>query len=77
METKNESHRPQHADHAAFPLADRARDQGDIAANDQFRVSKLTTTCHGFSHVDAAAHFVAGPAPTIETTRSIRVVGLC
>lgn len=50
--------------------------KGDIAAGDQFRVSKLTTTCHGFSHVDAAAHFVAG-APTIETTPLDRVVGPC
>lgn len=50
--------------------------KGDIAAGDQFRVSRLSTTCHGFSHVDAAAHFVAG-APTIEATPLSRVVGAC
>lgn len=49
---------------------------GDIAAGDQFRVSKLFAPCHGFSHVDAAAHFVAG-APTIEATSLDRVVGPC
>ncbi|MEN5081657.1 cyclase family protein [Bosea sp. TWI1241] len=50
--------------------------KGDFAAGDQFRVSKLATTCHGFSHVDAQAHFVAG-APTIETTPLSHVVGPC
>ncbi|CAN7247582.1 cyclase family protein [Bosea sp. LjRoot90] len=50
--------------------------KGDIAAGDQFRVSKINGPCHGFSHVDAAAHFVAG-APTIETTPLSQVVGPC
>jgi kynurenine formamidase len=50
--------------------------KGDIAAGDQFRVSKLNTPCHGFSHVDAMAHFVAG-TPTIETTPLSSVVGPC
>jgi kynurenine formamidase len=50
--------------------------KGDIAAGDQFRVSKLSTPCHGFSHVDAMAHFVAG-SPTIETTPLSQVVGPC
>ncbi|WP_332685286.1 cyclase family protein [Bosea sp. (in: a-proteobacteria)] len=50
--------------------------KGDIAAGDQFRVSKLAGPCHGFSHVDAAAHFVAG-APTIEATPLSQVVGAC
>ncbi|WP_332698561.1 cyclase family protein [Bosea sp. (in: a-proteobacteria)] len=50
--------------------------KGDIAAGDQFRVSRLAATCHGFSHVDAAAHFVAG-APTIEATPLSQVVGAC
>ena len=50
--------------------------KGDIAAGDQFRVSRLNTPCHGFSHVDAAAHFVAG-APTIEATTLSNVVGPC
>lgn len=49
---------------------------GDIAAGDQFRVTRLATTCHGFSHVDAQAHFVAH-APTIEATPLERVVGPC
>jgi arylformamidase len=49
---------------------------GDIAAGDQFRVTRIATTCHGFSHVDAPAHFVAGAA-TIEATRLDRVVGPC
>ena len=48
--------------------------KGDIAAGDQFRVTHLATTCHGFSHVDAQAHFVAD-APTIEATPLSRVVG--
>ena len=48
--------------------------KGDIAAGDQFRVTHLATTCHGFSHVDAQAHFVAH-APTIEATPLSRVVG--
>lgn len=49
---------------------------GDIAAGDQFRVTRIATTCHGFTHVDAAAHFVAD-APTIEATPLGRVVGPC
>lgn len=49
---------------------------GDIAAGAQFRVSRLSTTCHGFTHVDAQAHFIAG-APTIEATPLDRVVGRC
>ena len=48
--------------------------KGDIAAGDQFRISHLATTCHGFTHVDAQAHFVAH-APTIEATPLSRVVG--
>ena len=48
--------------------------KGDIAAGDQFRVTHLATTCHGFTHVDAQAHFVAH-APTIEATPLSRVVG--
>ncbi len=48
--------------------------KGDIAAGDQFRITRLATTCHGFSHVDAQAHFVAH-APTIEATPLNRVVG--
>lgn len=50
--------------------------KGNIAAGDQFRVSKIAGPCHGFSHVDAAAHFVAG-APTIEATPLSQVVGAC
>ncbi|HEX8168255.1 MAG TPA: cyclase family protein [Beijerinckiaceae bacterium] len=48
--------------------------KGDIAAGDQFRITRLATTCHGFTHVDAPAHFVAD-APTIEMTPLSRVVG--
>jgi kynurenine formamidase len=48
--------------------------QGDVAAGDQFRITRLATTCHGFTHVDAQAHFVAD-APTIEATPLSRVVG--
>jgi kynurenine formamidase len=50
--------------------------KGDIAAGDQFRVTRISTTCHGFTHVDAMAHFVAH-APTIESTPLERVVGPC
>lgn len=50
--------------------------KGDIAKGDQFRVSRLSTTCHGFTHVDAQAHFIAD-APTIEATPLDRVVGAC
>ena len=50
--------------------------KGDIAAGDQFRISRVTTTCHGFTHVDAKAHFVAN-APTIEATPLRQVVGPC
>lgn len=49
---------------------------GDIAKGDQFRVSRLSTTCHGFTHVDAQAHFIAS-APTIDATPLDRVVGRC
>lgn len=49
---------------------------GDISAGDEFRVSRLSTTCHGFTHVDAQAHFIAD-APTIEATPLERVVGRC
>ncbi|MFC4169813.1 cyclase family protein [Teichococcus aestuarii] len=47
---------------------------GDIAAGDQFRISRLDGPCHGFSHVDAQAHILAD-APTIESTPLDRVVG--
>ena len=50
--------------------------KGDISAGDQFRVTRIATTCHGFSHVDAMAHFVGG-APTIEKTPLSHVVGPC
>lgn len=48
--------------------------KGDIGAGDQFRVTRLHATCHGFSHVDAQAHILAN-APTIEATPLSRVVG--
>jgi kynurenine formamidase len=46
-------------------------DQGEL-----FRVTNLHTTCHGFSHVDAQAHFVRS-GPTIEATPLAKVVGPC
>lgn len=49
---------------------------GNIAVGDQFRVSRLDATCHGFTHVDAQAHILAD-APTIEQTPLERVVGRC
>ena len=49
---------------------------GDIDAGDSFRITRLATTCHGFTHVDAMAHFVAH-GPTIESTPLNRVVGPC
>ncbi|MBL3594544.1 cyclase family protein [Rhodovulum sulfidophilum] len=49
---------------------------GDKSAGDQFRVTRLSTTCHGFSHVDAQAHFIEN-GPTIEATPLDRVVGPC
>jgi arylformamidase len=48
--------------------------KGDIGAGDQFRITRISTTCHGFTHVDAPAHFFAD-APTIEATALSRVVG--
>ena len=57
-----------------FRWSPELRIKGDIAAGDQFRVSHLATTCHGFTHVDAQAHFVA-QAATIEATPLARVVG--
>jgi arylformamidase len=57
-----------------FRWSPELRIKGDISGGDQFRVSHLATTCHGFSHVDAQAHFVAH-APTIEATPLARVVG--
>ncbi len=50
--------------------------KGDIAAGDPFRVSRISMTCHGFSHVDAQAHVIAH-SPTIEATELSRVVGPC
>jgi arylformamidase len=50
--------------------------KGDIGNGDQFRITRIATTCHGFTHVDAQAHFVAD-APTIEATPLSRVVGVC
>lgn len=50
--------------------------KGDKGAGDQFRVTRIATTCHGFSHVDAQAHFIEG-GPTIESTPLDRVVGPC
>lgn len=50
--------------------------KGDKSAGDQFRVTRLATTCHGFSHVDAQAHFIKD-GPTIESTPLDRVVGPC
>lgn len=57
-----------------FRWSPEIRIKGDIAAGDPFRVTHLATTCHGFTHVDAQAHFVAH-APTIEDTPLSRVVG--
>ena len=57
-----------------FRWSPELRIKGDIAAGDQFRISHLATTCHGFTHVDAQAHFVAHAA-TIEATPLARVVG--
>jgi kynurenine formamidase len=57
-----------------FRWSPELRIKGDIAAGDQFRISHLATTCHGFTHVDAQSHFVAH-APTIEATPLSRVVG--
>jgi arylformamidase len=48
--------------------------RGDIAGGDQFRVTRLHTTCHGFTHVDAQAHMLA-QGPTIEMTPLDDVVG--
>jgi arylformamidase len=59
---------------AHFRWSPELRIKGDIAAGDPFRVSHLSTTCHGFTHVDAQAHFIAH-APTIEATPLARVVG--
>jgi kynurenine formamidase len=50
--------------------------KGDIAAGDPFRVSRISMTCHGFSHVDAQAHVIAHSS-TIEATALSRVVGPC
>ncbi|WP_046868919.1 cyclase family protein [Microvirga massiliensis] len=52
------------------------RVSGNISAGDQFRITRIGTTCHGFTHVDAQAHFVAR-APTIEATPLRHVVGPC
>lgn len=49
---------------------------GNVAEGDAFRITRIATTCHGFTHVDAMAHFVAA-APTIEATALERVVGPC
>jgi arylformamidase len=50
--------------------------KGDISKGDQFRITRIAMPCHGFTHVDAQAHFVAN-APTIEATALSRVVGAC
>jgi arylformamidase len=50
--------------------------KGDIGAGDPFRITRIATTCHGFTHVDAMAHFVAD-GPTIESTPLAHVVGPC
>jgi arylformamidase len=50
---------------AHFRWSPELRIKGDIAAGDPFRVSHLSTTCHGFTHVDAQAHFIAH-APIID-----------
>jgi arylformamidase len=50
--------------------------KGDIGAGDPFRITRISTTCHGFTHVDAMAHFVAD-GPTIESTPLGSVVGPC
>jgi arylformamidase len=47
---------------------------GDLAGGDQFRVTRLNTTCHGFTHVDATAHMLADGA-TIDATPLDHVVG--
>lgn len=60
------------ASHFRWPTETPVR--GNIAGGDQFRVTRLHATCHGFSHVDAQAHILAD-APTIEATALERVVG--
>jgi arylformamidase len=50
--------------------------KGDLDKGDVFQVTTIRLTCHGFSHVDARRHMVAG-AETIEATPLEAVVGAC
>jgi arylformamidase len=50
--------------------------RGDFARGDLFEASTMLLPCHGFTHVDARAHMIAG-AETIEKTPLCAVVGAC
>ena len=47
---------------------------GDFATGDLFEASWLRTSCHGFTHMDAARHMVPGGA-TLDDLDLARVVG--
>jgi kynurenine formamidase len=51
-------------DHFRWPV-ERAQ-VGDLAAGDNFQVTRLGWTVHGFTHVDAPRHMVAGGPTTSE-----------
>ncbi len=48
--------------------------KGDFSTGDLFEVSSLTTTCHGFTHIDAPCHMVPGGA-TMSDLDLTKVVG--
>ncbi|MEO1104084.1 MAG: cyclase family protein, partial [Pseudomonadota bacterium] len=47
---------------------------GDYSDEAPFRVTRLSLSCHSFTHVDARAHMLPG-APTIEETPPADVAG--
>lgn len=48
---------------------------GDFSRGDLFEVSKLATTCHGFTHMDAPRHMVPG-GDTMTELKLEKVVGI-
>ncbi|MEB3418565.1 cyclase family protein [Salipiger marinus] len=62
------------ADHFRWPAPRQVT--GDHSDTQPFQVTKLTLSCHSFTHVDARRHMLPG-APTIDQTAPEDVAGAC
>lgn len=63
---------PIEENHLRWPVSRKVT--GDFDAGDLFQVTSLTTTCHGFTHMDSPRHMVPG-GDTLSDLKLDRVVG--